>query len=124
MLLAVAARDSVANRHLLASFWSGTFERGGRPSIVDIAESCARFEAKAARQEATLVDVEQLRGLWSAALETAVNADTHFFVDGGDSFAGAMLVADVNEVAGTELTLQDLIENSRLVTEAVRAAGR
>lgn len=75
------------------------------------------------------MDVERLNVLWSAVLQAPVTGDTHFFVAGGDSLSGALLVAQANSEFGASLTLQELIDHatfdefSRLLSAAV-GAGR
>jgi hypothetical protein len=58
------------------------------------------------------LDEERLRVLWSAALQGPVAGDTHFFVAGGDSLSGALLVAQTNSEFGADLTLVDLIDHA------------
>jgi yersiniabactin nonribosomal peptide/polyketide synthase len=56
-------------------------------------------------------DGAHLRAIWSDLLSCEVRADTHFFVSGGDSLSGALLIARVNHRFGTGLTIADLFEN-------------
>jgi len=61
--------------------------------------------------------------IWSTQLGVQVNADTDFFLSGGDSLRGALAVVRLNQRLGTQLTLATLFENSTAAGFAEGAAA-
>jgi amino acid adenylation domain-containing protein len=70
------------------------------------ADRAGRPVAEAAGHDDELVAT--LIGLWRDVLESAADADTHFFENGGHSLKGALLVQRIEERTGIEVRLADL----------------
>lgn len=77
--------------------------------------------------EETAILVNQLRRAWLKVLpDTEISDDTSFFVVGGDSMLGSMLMQALSELTKQDFTLADLYENptfGKLLDLISRASG-
>jgi aryl carrier-like protein len=66
-----------------------------------------------------------LRATWAAILQiTNIEEDDNFFIQGGDSLLGMMLITALAEKLNTELTMADLYDNPTLAAMSALISTR